>query len=148
MPVQRYDEEPSENIELGMFRLPLTGRTPKAVRDLVAKIAESWGLEEIEYQIKLAVSELVTNALIHADPTPGATVTAMVTRVGKQFRVAVHDGSTCAPQIRHPADTEESGRGLILVEDVTDTCGFYLTPFGKTVWFEIAADWPLNIGGI
>lgn len=133
-----------ESVELGTFRLPLTETAPKTARDLVAQIARSWGLIEIEYPIKLAVSELVTNALIHAEPIRRATVTTIITRLGKQFRVSVHDRSQRSPHVLHPAATQESGRGLLLVEDVTNACGYYLTPFGKAVWFEITTDWPLD----
>jgi hypothetical protein len=40
---------------------------------------------------------------------------------------------------------DESGRGLIVVNAVTDAYGHYLTPTGKVVWFEIKADWPIEV---
>jgi anti-sigma regulatory factor (Ser/Thr protein kinase) len=128
------------------LRLPLLGISPKAARDLIETIGRTWNLsDEIVYAAKLAVSELVTNALIHARGMPGGTVTIIVSRVGKVLAVEVHDASREAPQIRNATETAESGRGLILVSDVTDACGHYFTPFGKAVWFEIKGDWPLDV---
>lgn len=139
------DDLPSH--DLGKLILPLEERTPKIARDFVAQLACSFGLVDIEYRLKLAVSEIVTNALMHAAQEPAATVKVVTSRAGKQFRVTIHDSSSQPPVALYPTGDEESGRGLILVSDITDGCGHYPTEFGKAVWFDIAADWPSQVTG-
>ncbi|RAY11644.1 ATP-binding protein [Actinomadura craniellae] len=130
---------------LGKLRLPLTDTAPKHARDLVARLALSWGLSDIEWTVKLAVSELVTNAYLHSDPVRGGTVIIDVARSGKQFQVTVHDSAKKLPETRAADPARENGRGLLLVGAETDACGYYLTPFGKAVWFQLAAHWPLDV---
>jgi anti-sigma regulatory factor (Ser/Thr protein kinase) len=134
-----------DGVRLGKLRLPLIRTSPKAARDLIESIGHSWSLsDETVYAAKLAASELVTNSLLHAMGLPGTTITVTVSRLGDQLAVEVHDASRRLPQTRCPGETDESGRGLILVSHVTDDCGHGLTPFGKTVWFTIKCDWPLD----
>ncbi|MGI8335524.1 ATP-binding protein [Actinomadura scrupuli] len=140
------DQERRNGVRLGMARLPLLGTSPKAARDLVETVGRSWGLSsETVYAARLAVSELVTNALVHAAGMPGSTVTVIVARSDGMLAVEVHDASREEPRLRYPPETAESGRGLILVSEVTDACGHYLTPFGKAVWFTLKSDWPLDM---
>lgn len=39
--------------------------------------------------------------------------------------------------LRHPADDDQTGRGLLLVEAVASLWGTGERPFGKYVWFEL-----------
>ncbi|MGI8336559.1 ATP-binding protein [Actinomadura scrupuli] len=134
-----------DGVELGRLRLPVTVTSPKAARDLIGIMVAQWGLgQEVDFVARLAVCELVTNTLYHCAAMPGSTVLVVISRVGHLFRVDVHDGTTVAPRIRRPADTEETGRGLALVSALTHDCGHYLTPFGKAVWFSLKAHWPVD----
>jgi anti-sigma regulatory factor (Ser/Thr protein kinase) len=134
-----------DGIELGKIRLPVSVSSPKAARDLIGIMVGQWGLgEEVDFVARLAVCELVTNTLCHCAGMPGSTVLVVISRVGHLFRVEVHDSTTKAPQMRRPADTEETGRGLALISDLADDCGYYLTAFGTAVWFSIKAHWPLD----
>ncbi|WP_330330171.1 ATP-binding protein [Streptomyces sp. NBC_00536] len=55
----------------------------------------------------------------------------------KGLRVEVSDGSASPPRpAADPAPLADGGRGLLLVEAVTDRWGTYATATGKTVWFE------------
>lgn len=139
-------DQPSNDVpshELGKLILPMGARAPKIARDFVAQLASSFGLADIEYRLKLAVSELVTNATAHA-AQPAAMVMVVISRAGKQFRVTVHDPSDQPPTMLYPNEEKESGRGLFLVSNITDSYGHYLTEPGKVVWFEIAANWPFS----
>jgi anti-sigma regulatory factor (Ser/Thr protein kinase) len=132
-------------IELGRLRLPVSATSPGAARELIAIVVRQWELpEEVGFAARLAVSELVTNTLMHCPGMPGGTVLVIVSRTGPMLRVKVHDGSDESPRIRHPGDTEETGRGLTLVAQVATECGHYPTPFGKAVWFDLATPWPLD----
>jgi GAF domain-containing protein/anti-sigma regulatory factor (Ser/Thr protein kinase) len=67
----------------------------------------------------LLTSELVTNALKHAGPP----VTVTVEVGGGVLRVAVRDGSTALPVVRHPEPTELSGRGVQFLERLSARWG-------------------------
>jgi hypothetical protein len=55
-----------------------------------------------------------------------------------RLRVDVHDTSCSLPAVAEvPADAE-TGRGLLLVETLSDEWGFYRTPAGKAVYFTLA----------
>ncbi|MGI8331486.1 ATP-binding protein [Actinomadura scrupuli] len=134
-----------DGIQLAKVRLPVSATSPRAARDLVGIMAAQWGLpDELAFAARLAVCELVTNTLLHCAGMPGSTVFVIVSRHGAMFRVEVHDGSGGSPRIRHPRDTEETGRGLMLVSEMTDECGHHPTAFGKAVWFAIKTHWPLD----
>lgn len=82
---------------------------------------------------ELLVSELVTNALLHARSEVRVRVAAEQARV----RVEVRDES-CAPVERRSFSPEAAtGRGLALVEALAARWGSDVRPEGKTVWFEL-----------
>jgi anti-sigma regulatory factor (Ser/Thr protein kinase) len=88
----------------------------------------------------LLTSELVTNAVRHeADQRAQAVVLAIACSRGR-LRVDVHDTSRSLPTVAEvPADADaETGRGLLLVETLSDEWGFYRTPAGKAVYFTLA----------
>jgi anti-sigma regulatory factor (Ser/Thr protein kinase) len=84
---------------------------------------------------ELCVSELVTNAVLHA----GTPVQVHVTGVTDGIRISVQDGSPVMPlRVRH-SRTAATGRGLALVTAVSHSWGVDLsTGGGKTVWCELA----------
>jgi anti-sigma regulatory factor (Ser/Thr protein kinase) len=86
----------------------------------------------------LLTSELVTNAIRHeAGQRAQAVVLAIACSRGR-LRVDVHDTSRSLPAVAEvPADAE-TGRGLLLVETLSDEWGFYRTPAGKAVYFTLA----------
>jgi serine/threonine-protein kinase RsbW len=127
---------------LARIHLPVANTSPRCARDMVAVIAAQWGLEEISYRAKVATSEIVTNAIIYGSDETSADVSIVVMRSENMFCVEVHDTSQASPVLGNPQLSEESGRGMIVVEDLTDSCGVEMKPSGKAVWFQIKADWP------
>jgi anti-sigma regulatory factor (Ser/Thr protein kinase) len=83
----------------------------------------------------LLTSELVTNAIVH-DPSGIVTLAATFSR--DQLRVCVFDGSRQLPVVMDAAAGAETGRGLMLVATLATAWGFYRTPAGKAVYFELA----------
>ena len=84
--------------------------------------------------LELLVSEVVTNAVVHAD-TP-CTMTLM--RGDDRLRIEVSDGSSELPIFRNPPELAEGGRGVGLVAMLSDDCGSHRSPDGgKTCWFEV-----------
>jgi anti-sigma regulatory factor (Ser/Thr protein kinase) len=112
-----------------------------AARRFVRETLASVGGEALIDNAELAVSELVTNATLHAR-TP-MTIGLARTPAGR-LRLSVRDHSTVAPQPRAYALTATTGRGLRLVEAVSLAWGVDPVPAGdgagKVVWCEPAAD--------
>ncbi|MGZ5399214.1 MAG: ATP-binding protein [Nocardioides sp.] len=90
--------------------------------------------EEILDAAQLAISEIVTNALVHA----GTTMRLRILVADRRLRVELTDGSPRLPSHRDFATTAATGRGLMLVEQVVSRWGAYPLPAGKVVWFEIS----------
>lgn len=88
---------------------------------------------------RLLVSELVTNALLHAR-SPQAEVTIRV--ADGHAHLAVSDNSPDLPQ-RPPLDPSTvGGFGMHIVDDLSHTWGVTPTGHGKTVWVELGCDHP------
>ncbi|WP_344290439.1 ATP-binding protein [Streptomyces synnematoformans] len=83
--------------------------------------------------IRVCVSELVTNALQHT-PT-GRRFLVRVVLNESVVRIEVHDASSDTPHLCTPADTDDRGRGLHLVDALADDWGVSdRTGPGKVVW--------------
>ena len=105
-----------------------------APRDARNAIAERYGEHVRCGDLLVCVSEAVTNAVIHAR-TPFRLV---VREVGRLLRVEVSDADPTPPVIRHPEPTSPSGRGMLLIDQLSSTWGVDRRGDGKTVWFEFA----------
>ena len=81
----------------------------------------------------LCLSEVVTNAVLHAVPP----IHVLGDVVGSKVRIEVSDGSIAAPLRRTPKNSSPTGRGLILLDHLASAWGVDITGSGKTVWFEI-----------
>jgi serine/threonine-protein kinase RsbW len=82
----------------------------------------------------LLVSEVVTNAAVHAQSTIRVTV-----HVDSHWvRVEVEDEGQGQPVLRVPAQSELQGRGLAVVDRLSTDWGTDPHDRGKVVWFEIA----------
>ena len=104
-------------------------------RRRVRAAIQSWQVPVDPDTAVLLTSELVTNAVRHE---AGQAVMLVVTCARGQLRVDVHDTSPSWPAVADvPADAE-TGRGLLLVETLSDEWGFYRTPAGKAVYFMLA----------
>lgn len=85
--------------------------------------------------IALLVTELVTNAILHARTTMQLTLD---TRPGV-VRITVEDESNEQPTMQHYASDAITGRGLALVDQLSSSWGVESTPTGKLVWCHVAA---------
>jgi anti-sigma regulatory factor (Ser/Thr protein kinase) len=81
----------------------------------------------------LCLSEVVTNAVLHALPP----ITVVGCAVDGVIRVEVSDRSAVTPVQRAPDVRSPTGRGLWLLDTLSSAWGVDVTPGGKTVWFEI-----------
>ena len=89
---------------------------------------------EVLETVSLLVTELVTNAILHARTPLRLVIEAHPDRV----RVRVEDSSPQQPEVHHYGTDAVTGRGLALVEQLASSWGVDTTPTGKVVWCEIA----------
>lgn len=88
-----------------------------------------WKLDDLVAPVRLAVSELVTNAIQHGGGRP---VGLRVTCSAHELRIAVTDGNPAPARLGPMNDTAEGGRGLFLVAILARDWG--VSPDGKTTW--------------
>ncbi|MCQ4081752.1 SpoIIE family protein phosphatase [Streptomyces sp. RB6PN25] len=100
-------------------------------RNLTAAKLTEWGLEELAFTTELIASELVTNAYRYAD----GPITLRLIRT-EHLICEVSDPSHTSPHLRRARITDEGGRGLFLVAQLTERWGTRYTQAGKTVWTE------------
>ncbi|MFE2872109.1 SpoIIE family protein phosphatase [Embleya sp. NPDC059259] len=103
-------------------------------RDLAVRQLATWGLDELAFTTELVVSELVTNALRYGGDGP---VSLRLIR-GNVLVCEVSDGSNTQPRLRRARNTDEGGRGLFLVAQLTQRWGSRYRQSGKTIWAEQA----------
>jgi PAS domain S-box-containing protein len=106
------------------------GEARRLVRQALAEVGET----EAVHSAELAVSELVTNAILHAATAVELTVEVTASAV----TVSVRDWHPRLPTQRHWGENATTGRGLGLVAAITDDFGVEpKRPSGKSVWFRL-----------
>jgi len=113
------------------FSMPLTAGvgTPRAARRAVAELL---GPHPRRDDLLLCVSEVVTNAVLHARSPQQLTVTTE----GDHLIVEVTDLDATMPVRREHDPTAPTGRGLLILDQLTSKWGARATRDGKAVWFE------------
>ncbi|MFI1710659.1 SpoIIE family protein phosphatase [Streptomyces griseoruber] len=101
-------------------------------RKNVIACLEAWGLTDAAFVTELIVSELVTNAIRHAEPPVQLRLIH-----DRALICEVSDASGTAPHMRRARTFDEGGRGLLLVAQLTERWGTRPgTKGGKTIWAE------------
>ncbi|GAA0476995.1 SpoIIE family protein phosphatase [Streptomyces sp. NPDC046215] len=143
-------EHPSDDIALLVARthaldpqriatwdLPTDPALVSTVRAGVTRRLAEWGLEELDFSVELLLSELVTNAIRYG--TGPIQVRLLHDRA---LTCEVSDTSSTAPHLRRAATTDEGGRGLFLVAQLSRAWGTRYTATGKVIWAECALEAP------
>ncbi|MGK5627916.1 ATP-binding protein [Streptomyces sp. URMC 123] len=117
-------------------RLPSRPESAGTARRLTQSVVlRHWGLSpQIAEHAVLLVSELVGNAVRH---TGARTFGLRMVRPRGRLRVEVRDPSRGLPCLMPVQEMDISGRGLFLVDKLSDRWGVDLLPRGKTTWFEM-----------
>ncbi|HZG04809.1 MAG TPA: SpoIIE family protein phosphatase [Streptomyces sp.] len=102
------------------------------VRGDVARRLADWGLDDLAFSTELILSELVTNAIRHA----AGPVRVRLLRLERSLICEVSDASSTSPHLRRAATTDEGGRGLFLVAQLSERWGTRYTGTGKVIWAE------------
>lgn len=148
--------------------------TPQAAgeaRRFVASTCHRWGINGVMDELTLAVSELVTNAVLHArtqievevcvmaggvtvcvidrDPRPPVIRPVRLDLLADLDAAGLDLGPPVTPDLddRHPASYVGSsgsiagGRGLLIVDALADEWGVAERADGKEVWLTVPVDW-------
>jgi anti-sigma regulatory factor (Ser/Thr protein kinase) len=112
-------------------------------RRVLRPMLREWQLATLSDPAMVVVSELVTNAVQAGaagacpDRRNGQIVelTLLLTQVS--LRIEVWDANPAVPVLREADLTGDRGRGLVLVDFMTDGWGYHRAGDGKVVWCEI-----------
>lgn len=114
----------------------------RKAREFATRALDGWGLTSRTEDIRLCVSELATNAVVHGTAR-GHGFLVRLDIDDNCVRLEVHDSRRQQPVVREPTVTDISGRGLMLVAALSDEWGVKdRTPLGKVIWscFKTAGD--------
>ncbi|QIP88890.1 ATP-binding protein [Streptomyces sp. Tu 2975] len=126
----------------GFSACGLDGRPRNAgqARKFAANTLHGWALRPLVTDVELIVSELVGNAVRHALPpaaprTDEYPVWLGLFRYSTHLVCAVTDPSPAPPRLGDPGPAASGGRGLLLVDSLSDSWSWRpAPPAGKTVW--------------
>lgn len=106
----------------------------RAARRFMAETLTQWRCDDLLDTVSLLVTELVTNAVIHAASDAEVAVALMPT----VLRVEVSDRGEGRPERRRAGTMDTSGRGMELIDALAARWGAEPRPGGgNTVWFEL-----------
>jgi anti-sigma regulatory factor (Ser/Thr protein kinase) len=118
--------------------LPAVAESVPRARAALDELLEAVGPDRLE-DLRLVVSELVTNSVRHAGLGQGDRIDLRVEPLEDAIRVEIHDRG---PGFETPASPtsmyQESGWGLYLVSRIAERWGVSSDAGGTTVWLEIA----------
>lgn len=118
--------------------LPRRDDAPRTARALAAAWCDAVDLEPIACDtVRLLVSEVVTNAVLHSEAPPGANIKLAATLSDGSVMVTVSDAGTgSGPSPRAP-DPLDGGYGLFLLEREAEHWGVDRGSEGTRVWFTL-----------
>jgi anti-sigma regulatory factor (Ser/Thr protein kinase) len=123
---KRFVHAPESVAAARRFATDVLGGAPPAALDVVT----------------LLVSELASNCIRHTDT--GFELT--IRQTGREIRVEATDRGSGQPTVRRPGPLDPNGRGLQIVDMLSDRWGFeQLSSRGKRVWFTVELQAPAPV---
>jgi len=117
--------------------LGTSAQSGRTARRFTRNTLKEWGLLSLADDAEVIVGEFVANAVSHAARSAGSgqPIGLRLLRRTGEVMCAVLDPSDCAPVLRAPEQSEEAGRGLQMVDHLSDVWGWSpVTGRGKAVW--------------
>ena len=114
---------------------------PCCARAWTREILWEWGASELADSAELVASELVTNAVNACLGMDRATIGLVIKLDRAELTIFVRDGHPGAPVAARPGAEDENGRGLQIVEHLSDRWGWYQLEDGepaKVTWAVIS----------
>lgn len=123
------------------WQLPHRPRSAGRARSLLRAQLAEWKIDgEIGDRAELLLSELISNSIRHAQAPAGREIGVRVATYEGHLRVEVADANNTRPVRREAAAEDECGRGLGLVEALSERWGCCPRRhgIGKATWAELA----------
>jgi anti-sigma regulatory factor (Ser/Thr protein kinase) len=123
--------------------LPPVPGSARAARRFARATLIAWRLDTLADDVDIVVSELITNALLHArtgSPPADTAIRLELEQSGRVLTCRVSDGSSLPPTMEDAPATAESGRGLLLVDALSAAWGWHQGTAGKFVWATFHLD--------
>lgn len=136
-PIEEPSSADSGPVRSAHRRVELFDGVPRSigkVRRLITDALDGRYPPEVVHNCALIASEMATNAYQHAGESP---FRVGVILVPGRVRITVEDTSTAPPSMPHPLDRDEGGRGVVIVDALSDRWGVDSLPSGKVVWAEV-----------
>lgn len=115
------------------LQLPSDLGSAATARRFLADTLSAWSRQDLIDDATLLATELVTNAVVHAE----SEVRLRITAVNDHIRVEVADTGRGALTLKAPSQEATGGRGLLLVEALSRSWGTSADTDEKIVWFEV-----------
>lgn len=125
--------EGDQATDAATLTLPPETRSVVTARRTARDVLRRWDAEELEWTVAQLVTELATNAVLHA----GTPFRVTLRLQGERVRCEVSDGSPAPARMCHYSIEASTGRGLRLVDRLATSWGVTGSAGGKTVWFEL-----------
>jgi anti-sigma regulatory factor (Ser/Thr protein kinase) len=130
-PAHGFDEDRHHAIALPVVPESST----KARRWVETKLGKRLGRDRL-FDARLVVTELVNNAVLHAR---GRILRVEIDEIDDSVEIAVVDEGARMPQLHDPEPTWSTGRGLMIVDELSEDWGAAAEPPGKRVWARLSA---------
>ncbi len=120
---------------LAANEFPAEASSPSQARRWARSTLVSWGADgDVVDSALLGISELVSNAVQHAHSSARVELDLDTTRL---LVLVTDTGTRVRPEPQEAEPLSTRGRGLNVVERLSDAWGTELSSRGTTVWFEI-----------
>lgn len=129
------EAEPGRPELLGTLTIPRTAERAGSARHQIQRLAEQSFGHAVASDIVIAAGELLANSIRHG---AGPTTSIRVWTVGRRVRVEVSDSYAGPIEPASEDPYSETGRGLLMVQAVSDAWAIERTTGGTTAWFEKA----------
>ena len=133
-PIVHHHPHPPPRAVLDLGAVPTA---PSCARAWTRQVLWEWRLADLSDTAELIVSELTTNAML-TSRREGRSFIRLTLNLDKgELAILVRDFGHSTPQPGNAGADDENGRGLFLVQAMSDRSGWYPTdddPPGKVVW--------------
>ncbi|MFF3835472.1 SpoIIE family protein phosphatase [Streptomyces sp. NPDC002458] len=118
--------------QVSEWTLPADPSVVATARRLVDQQLTAWDLGEATFTTGLVISELVTNAIRYGE----GPIRLRLIHDGDRLLSEVTDSNSTSPHLRQARDTDEGGRGLYIVMQLSSRWGVRHSREDKTIWSE------------